>query len=353
MNHPVKLLRPLVLALMLVGASHVHAADWRKALEEQVEKIDQDTPGSLGVYIKRLDNGEAFEYQADRAWYLGSTVKVPIAIAVMQEIEAGKHTLTEIVTLKATDKVDGSGNVVWQDNGESYTIDALLKRMLAESDNTAANMLIRTIGEDTLDQRARNLLGRRGFKQLTDFAQVRYDVYSEFHPTARDLPNLDLVKIAAAPMGPQRVTALSRMLNLQKADLQVDSMDEAYANYYKKGLNAATLAAYGDMLEKLVTGKLFKDPRHQKELYTDMKYEVYDAYRLEAGLPKTVRFIHKTGTQHRRACHMGVISPQDNGRNAIVVVTCAEELDEAKEAEQAFKRIGQAITRTMLSASGN
>ena len=50
------------------------------------------------------------------------------------------------------------------------------------------------------------------------------------------------------------------------------------------------------------------------------RYERYN--RLEAGLPEDVPFIQKTGTQLERACHVGVIEPQDE-RRAIVVVTCA------------------------------
>ena len=51
-----------------------------------------------------------------------------------------------------------------------------------------------------------------------------------------------------------------------------------------------------------------------------------DSLRLEAGLPEDVPFIQKTGTQLERACHVGVIEPQDE-RRAIVVVACANRND--------------------------
>jgi beta-lactamase class A len=305
--------RTLCLALALTTASlAVHGADWTDALRQHIERIDKATPGQLGVYIKRLDNGETLNYQADRPWYLGSSAKLPIAIAVLQESEAGKLKLSQQVTLQDTDKIDGSGNVVWQKSGTSYGVEALLKRMLMESDNTAANMLVRTIGEDALNHRARFYLGPQGFNRITTFTQVRQDVYGALHPDARKLPNMDLVRLAAVPMGPKRVDALVRML------------------------------------ERLVTGQLVSPPNLQR-LFTDLKYETYDAYRLEAGLPRTVRFIHKTGTQLGRACHMGVINPQDGGRAAVIVATCAEDLDEHRDAGRAFEQIGRAITQTLLS----
>lgn len=345
-------LRTLCLALSLTTASlAAHGAAWSDALHQHIERIDKATPGQLGVYIKRLDNGETFAYQADRPWYLGSTTKLPIALSVLQEAEAGKLGLAQKVTLQETDKVDGSGNVVWQKSGTTYTVDALLKRMLMESDNTAANMLIRTVGEDTLNQRARQYLGATGFNRLTTFTAVRRDVYGELHPKARELTNTQLVQVAAQPKGPQRVDALVRTLSIPKAELRVKTMDEAYTRYYAKQLNTAPLSAYGAMLEQMVTGKLV-NPTHLQRLFVDLKYATYDAYRLEAGLPRTVRFIHKTGTQLHRACHMGVINPQDGGRAAIVVATCAENLDEQREAGRAFEQIGRAITQTLLQRSG-
>ncbi len=341
----------LISLALLHAAPAAHAAgaaDWADALKARVERIDRDTPGDLGVYVKRLDNGETFAYQADRPWYLASSAKLPVAIAMLQEVEQGRHSLAERAVLKETDKVDGSGAVVWQKNGTTYTVQQLLKRMLMESDNTAANMLIRTLGTDRLNQHAQAYLGRKDFAGLTDFAQVRYDVYAEVHPDARRLSNTDLVRMAGAPLGPKRFDLLVRTMGADRATLQVKTLDEAYARYYRKRLNSATLEAYGGMLEQLVRGKLLR-PEHTKMLYTDLKFDSYDAYRLEAGLPRSVKFIHKTGTQMQRACHMGVIDPQDGGRAAIVVATCAEGLDEHAEAGRAFEQIGRAITQTMLS----
>lgn len=344
----VPLLRTLCLPLALWGASQAAAAaPWADALREHVERIDQATPGQLGVYVKRLDNREAMAYQADRPWYLGSATKLPIAIAVLQEVEAGTLQLSQQVPVQESDRIDGSGNVVWQKTGTAFGVDVLLRRMLMESDNTAANMLIRTIGEDRLHHRARHYLGPQGFTRITTFTQVRREVYGELHPAARDLSTTQLLQIAAAPLGPRRVDALLRALSVPRSELRAKTMEEAYARYYARQLNTAPLTTYGDMLERLVTGQMVA-PQHLQRLYADLKFGSYDAYRLEAGLPRTARFIHKTGTQSRRACHMGVINPQEGGREAIVVATCAEDLDEHGDAARAFEQVGRAITQVLL-----
>ncbi len=326
------------------------SADWVAVLGRQVDRIEKATPGQLGVYVKRLDTGEVFAHQADRPWYLASSAKLPIAIAVLQEVEAGRLREDQELAVQDGDKVDGSGGVVWQDNGTRHDVQGLLRRMLMESDNTAANMLLRSAGPDVVARRARSLLGPRAGR-ITDFAEVRYGVYAEFHPDARKLSHTDLVRIAGAPQGPRRVQALARALDMPQAELQVKTMDEAYARFYRRGDNTAPLADYGALLERLVRGQLV-NAAHQQQLYKDLKFDTYDAYRLEAGLPRTVRFIHKTGTQFQRACHMGVIDPQDGGRRAIVVATCAEGLDEQKQAGRAFEALGRAITQTAIKARG-
>ncbi len=67
-------------------------------------------------------------------------------------------------------------------------------------------------------------------------------------------------------------------------------------------------------------------------------------------MPRSVTFIHKTGTQYLRACHAGVVTPEDGGARAIVVAACTAGLDEQGEAGKVLKRIGQAISETVLAA---
>lgn len=328
-----------------------YSDSWRNALEQDVRRIEEDSPGRLGLYVKHLGDGKALEYEADRFWYLGSAVKVPIAVAVLQGVDAGEHSLDDELTLEASDKVDGSGDLVWQDNGVAYSVRTLLNEMLIESDNTAANMLIRLVGEDRLNARTRENMGGKGFERITDFTQVRRDVYGELHPDARELDNIELVKLASAPFSQPRYEAVARALGIGTADLKAESMEQAYARYYARKLNASTLEAYGTLLEKLAEGDLLSESSRDL-LYKDMKLDRYDAYRLEAGLPKEVPFIQKTGTQLERACHVGVIDPlSEDQANTVIVVACAEAMDESKEAGAAFEKLGKAITRALLGST--
>lgn len=336
------LVPPLV---VLAACTEQAEATWKEGLEQELRRIDDAAPGELGVYIKHLGEDAELRYDAERFWYLGSAVKVPIAIAVLQGVDDGDISLDQRLTLEAEDKVDGSGDLVWQDVGVDYAVRDLLNEMLIESDNTAANMLIRLVGEDELNARTGKSMDG-DFEAITTFTQVRRDVYGEVHPDAARLDNMQLVELASAPFSKPRYEAVARVLNLQADELNAASMEEAYARYYARNLNSSSLVAYGAMLEKLVRGELLS-AQSREVLYGHMKLDSYDNYRLEAGLPEDVPFIQKTGTQLERACHVGVIEPQDETR-AIVVVACAEALDEGKEAGRLFEQVGQAISKALL-----
>ena len=254
------------------------------------------------------------------------------------------------MTLLATDRIE-AGQIVWHAVGTVYTVEQLLKRMLGDSDNTAANMLMRTVGLERVNASARAAMGADGFKGVTTFAQIRYDVYAEIHPDARKLTNDQLVRIAAVPLGPQRVEAVRRALNKQPSELKAKTIEEAYERYYATGRNTATLEAYGRMLEKLVTGELLS-PASTSRLFEAMKIGIYTNYRLQAGLPRSVTFIHKTGTQYLTACHAGVITPENGGARGIVAITCTADLDEQHEAGKVHEQVGAAITKTVLAARG-
>jgi beta-lactamase class A len=317
------------------------------SLAEQIAAIDRDTPGDLGVYVKSLATGEAMSHGGDRWWYLGSTAKVAIAIAVLQDVDAGRIRLADRVALTEGDRTEAS-QVVWQPIGTRHTVEQLLTKMLWDSDNTAANMLVRTVGVDRLNASAERAMGE-GFEAFTDFASVRREVYTILHPDAARLTNDQMVRIAAAAPGPARVQALRRTLGRSEAELAVKTFDEAHERFYATRKNSATLEAYARMLQRLVKGELLS-PRSTAHLFSDMKLGNFTNYRLQAGLPRAVPFIHKTGTQHRRACHVGVLQPQDGGRDAFVVAACTAGADEHRDGAAILERVGRALSATVVPA---
>ncbi|WP_438764249.1 serine hydrolase [Kushneria sp. TE3] len=348
----------LVTAGLLLSGAPVQADDtradddWVQRLDERVTALDNEAEGTLGVHVHRLADDTRLDHRGDRLWYLSSAVKVPVAIALLQQVEDGERSLDDELTLEASQRIDGAGDLLWVDPGQAYSLSNLLERMLIDSDNVATDMLIEAIGVDALNDRLQRMtrqgfFGSSDFEPMTTLAEVRYGVYGEIHPEARELDRDQLIEIASAPIGDERVAALTRALEVERDTLETDDMTTAYARYYDTRVNSATLSGYADLLAALVRGDLIND-EHRALLFDNLKIDTYDSYRLEAGLPRDVSFIQKTGTQHKRACHMGVIRP-DAPDEAIVVAACIEGMDEGAPAEALFERLGEAITETLLS----
>jgi beta-lactamase class A len=76
----------------------------------------------MGVYLKNLNDGEEITHNTGRAWYLASTIKIPVAIAILQKVESGEMSLDEELTLRESDKVDGAGELHWTEAGGTYTL---------------------------------------------------------------------------------------------------------------------------------------------------------------------------------------------------------------------------------------
>lgn len=317
-------------------------------LRKAVPDIDRSTPGELGVYVKNLGSGEEFSYQATRPWYIASLVKIPVAIAVLQAVEEGELSLNDTIALSQDDYVDGAGELLYHDPGTTFTIAELLEHSIENSDSTATDMLMRAVGVDEVNRRISNNMVERGFHPLTTILQVRFDAYGELHPTADALSNIDYVEIRSAGEHAARVRAFQRKLDLREQQLQVAELEQAFARYYQRQLNSATLPALGLLLERLVKGELLNQ-QHTQRLLNHMQNITTGEQRLQAGLPDTTPFAQKTGTQVQRACNMGVTYPYAPNR-ATVIVVCAEQFDELEQAERAFQSLAQAISASPIYA---
>lgn len=330
-----------IAALTAAAPAIPEARDWTTRLGSDIEAIDDRFEGNLGVYVKHLGDGRTVGHCIDRDWYLASTIKIPLAVAVMQLAEAGELSLDEEITLQESDYVDGTGALLWEDPGARYTLAELIGHSTENSDSTATDMLIRAIGEDRFNHRIREHMVDNGFGRFTTILQVRHDAYAEVDPNARDLTNMDFIDLKTADNHEQRFASLLGKLGIDPGQARAGSIREAFERYYARDLNAGRLDAMGQVLERLVRGELL-DEDHTEKLLGHMIEVTTGDDRIKAGLPDDTVFAHKTGTQIARACNVGVIHPHSD-TDAVVVAACAEKFEQLADAEQAFAELGRAL----------
>ncbi|NYZ62186.1 serine hydrolase [Luteimonas deserti] len=322
----------------------LEAPPWAADLDRRLRSIDHAFGGEIGVYVHHLGRDETWGFRADETWYLASGVKVPVAIAVLREIEQEWLSLDSRITLLATDLVDGAGGTNAHPVGTRLRIGYLLEQMIVYSDNTATDMLIRTVGLGQVNAVANELIAAQG-AHITSLADVRRLAYGAFHPGAAGLSSQDLLALQRAGTGQARVRKLAELLRVSPDTFAVPSLDSAFERYYATEANSATLRDYGRMLASLQQG-LALEPEGTRHLLGVMARVQTGRQRIRAGLPPGAHFANKTGTQHRRLCDSGIVTMPAVGDRApvrVVIAACVRGVAGAA-GERALRDVAAAVT---------
>ncbi|HEY9120158.1 MAG TPA: serine hydrolase [Marinobacter sp.] len=335
----------LTLFVFNLGAV-AQAGDWRPALQKEIERIDESFSGDLGIYVRHLGTGEKVAHNSEHEWYLASTTKLPLAIVLMQKAENQGLDLDQKLTLRDADYVDGTGDLLWVDPGARYSLEELNRRSIVDSDSTATDMLIRFLGEETLNQEVARLVPE-GLGPITTILQVRYDAYSEVHPSVSVLTNRDFIDLKTANTYKARYDMLLDKLDITASEADASSVREAFERYYQRGINSGSLEAYGVLMEQLARGELLNEA-HTEQLLGYLSEITTGDHRIAGGLPAGTPFAHKTGTQVARSCDIGLLNPQAPDE-AVIVAACARNYQALSEAEKAYQALGRALHESGLA----
>jgi beta-lactamase class A len=107
--------------------------------------------GVVGVYVRNLTTGETSGQNADRRFVAASLYKVPVLVEVYKQQRLKKFTWDEELTIGRDQWTDGSG-ILQARVGERVKIGELMRLMIAESDNIAANILVDLVGPANINQ---------------------------------------------------------------------------------------------------------------------------------------------------------------------------------------------------------
>lgn len=127
-------------------------------LATTIQSLTAQYPGlSPGVFVVDLDTGAYLDLNGGAIFSAASTIKVPILVAFLQDVDAGKIRLDEMLVMQQADIAAGSGDMQYQPVGTQYNALETAAKMITISDNTATNMLITRLGgAEALNQRFRS-----------------------------------------------------------------------------------------------------------------------------------------------------------------------------------------------------
>jgi beta-lactamase class A len=103
-------------------------------------------PGKAGVWVKHLTTGEEAAVRGDEAFNSASVIKIPVMTLAFEMADKGQLSLSERVTINASDYRGGSGVFQFNDPGLQPTLRDVLLQMIITSDNTATDIAIAKVG---------------------------------------------------------------------------------------------------------------------------------------------------------------------------------------------------------------
>lgn len=135
------------------AASGEHLNGLTTVLQPIIDSAKEHGVG-VSVDIKDLSGtygNETIELGSQDAYYSASIIKLALITTLMQEVDAGQHSLDETLTVKPEDVVGGAGSLQKEQFPQDVTISRLAKLMITQSDNTATNALIGLVGFDKVN----------------------------------------------------------------------------------------------------------------------------------------------------------------------------------------------------------
>ena len=119
--------------------------------------IDTIPEMTVGVFIVDLDSGDYVDINGSTALSAASTIKVPVLVAFLQDVDAGQIQLNDTLTLQENDLAEGSGEFQYLEMGTTFSTLETATKMITISDNTATNMILRQVGgAEPFNQRVQN-----------------------------------------------------------------------------------------------------------------------------------------------------------------------------------------------------
>lgn len=165
---------------------------------QAVQQIETDSGGRLGVAVLDTQSGAAYAHRSAERFPMCSTFKWLAAAQVLARVDQGKEQLTRRIAVQAADLIVYSPATQPRAGGLPMTLAELCAAAVSLSDNTAANLLLQSVG---------------GPPALTAYARTLGDAFTRLD---RMEPELN----EAAPGDPRDTTTPQAMLQtLQKVVL--------------------------------------------------------------------------------------------------------------------------------------
>ncbi len=232
-------------------------------------------PGVLGLGFMNLESGQMWTLNGERPFPMQSIFKAALGAAVLSEVDAGRLSLAENMSIGGRQLSPPHSPIAEAWPGRAiYTVDQLLIAAVSDSDNTAADVLMKRIGGPG---------AVTAWLQSKKVDEVRIDRYErELQPES-----MGMASFRQAWKGAAFASAM--------ATVQPEVRRRAALAYLRDPRDTATPRGMLLFLSRLAAGELLS-AASTRRLLTIMAQSPRGPERLKAGFPKGAVFAHKIGT---------------------------------------------------------
>jgi beta-lactamase class A len=257
-------------------ASHTPRLKLKAFAKGVAEIAERARPGVLGIGLMNLESGEQWTLNGERRFPMQSVFKMLLGAAALAEVDAGRLSLDEQFVLEEQQLSPQLSpiSLAWPARRD-YTARQLLAEAVSNSDNTAADVLMKRIGGPGA------VTAWLEGKRLLELRVDRYE--RELQPAVSGMPSFRPAWRAQAAFA------------AAKAAVPPERRMQAMRAYMADPRDTATPGGMLEFLQLLDNNELLS-AASTRLLLQLMSASTRGVDRLRAGLPKDAAFAHKPGT---------------------------------------------------------
>lgn len=316
-RHKASFLKALPLIFSLISLN-VFAASNAQTIAQKISEIERKSNTIIGITAIHIEKNKAISHNGNKLFFMASTVKLPIALTFLHQVDKKENSLDRIIKLDSHNSVPGSGTLyhMFEKKQMNMSLKQILKYMLVISDNSASDTILHEVsGPDKVTQRM-NALGFKSIVVNRSILETLLDTNgvdpSSIHERR---PVYSWVKTFNSVPLEKKMKAWKRFQSDYRDTTTPNEMAKLLVKLQKgQALSESSTALLIDIMEKCRSGRS----------------------RIKGLLPPSVKVAHKTGTwaiyepdylRHpgskklfRFASDVGIITlPKNKGHIAIAI----------------------------------
>ncbi|MFA6598789.1 MAG: class A beta-lactamase, subclass A2 [Ignavibacteriaceae bacterium] len=153
------------------------------SLRAKIEKISVSAKGIVGVAVIGIEKLDTMSFNGNKKFPMQSVYKFPLALAVLHQVDKGKFSLKQLITLKKEDLLPNT----WSPLRDKYpggnvkiTLDELIAVTVSRSDNNGCDILFRLIGGPKIVNKYIHDLGIKEIAITTTEAEMHKDWETQY-----------------------------------------------------------------------------------------------------------------------------------------------------------------------------